>query len=255
MTQPRILLYDIESAPIRAFVWRLWNVDHVTATESDWFILSIAWKWLGDHSVHVLALDDVERLHPEDDFLLAVKLQELFDDADIVVSHNGVQFDQPKARTRMLVHHLTPPSPFKEVDTLQVARRQFAFSSNKLDDLCQSLGIGRKAKHNGFATWQGCLDDDPKAWATMKRYNKSDVRLLEKLYLRLRPWMTRHPNLSMLAEKPETCPRCQAPASQLQRRGWAVRGVTRVPRFQCQTCGGWSQGRKVDSLRPDVYVG
>lgn len=254
MAEPRILLYDIETAPILAYVWRLWNVDHVLATAEDWYALSIAWKWLGEREVHVLGLDDVERTHPEDDFMLAVKFQELFNEADVVISHNGVQFDQPKARTRMIVHHLTVPSPFKEIDTLQVARRQFAFSSNKLDDLCQQLGIGKKAKHNGFATWQGCLNDDPKAWATMKRYNKSDVRLLEKLYLRLRPWMPRHPNLALLSERPETCPRCQA-AGSLQRRGWSPRGVTRVPRFQCQSCGGWSQGRQVDKLRPDTQAG
>lgn len=247
----RVLLYDVESAPIKAYVWRLYNIDRVTAMEDDWFLLSVAWKWLGDKRVRVLSLDQTARTHPMDDFGLASRLQALFDEADVVIAHNGDQFDQAKARTKMSVHNLTPPSPFREIDTLKVARRHFAFSSNTLDALGTALDLGNKMPTGGFDLWKRCMENDPKAWAKMRRYNRSDVDLLEKVYLRLRPWIPNHPNLALMAERPDACPRCEAEGT-LTRQGWRPRGTTRVPRFQCTACGGWSQGRIADKLRPHV---
>jgi hypothetical protein len=44
------------------------------------------------------------------------------------------------------------------------------------------------------------MADDPKAWALMGRYNRQDVKLLEKLYVALLPWIQ---NLVWLREASE----------------------------------------------------
>ena len=91
---------------------------------------------------------------------------------------------------------LDPPSQFKQLDLLQTTRQQFRFPSNKLDYVSQQLGLGSKTKHMGMEMWRDCMDGCPKAWKIMKRYNMQDVRLTEKYYKRLLPWIKNHPNRS-----------------------------------------------------------
>ena len=46
-TGAKILILDIETAPIRAKVWGIWNQNiSIDQIESDWFILTWAAKWL-----------------------------------------------------------------------------------------------------------------------------------------------------------------------------------------------------------------
>jgi hypothetical protein len=237
----RTLIFDIENTPNLGWIWELWQTD-VIQVDVDWHILSFAWKWLGEKRVHAMGLPDCE--DPESDYELCVKLHELFDEADIVVAHNGARFDVPKVNARMLVHGMEPPSPYKQVDTLQVARRTFKFSSNKLDDLCRELGLERKGDTSGWKTWIGCINGDEKAWRTLIKYNKQDVQILEQLYLRLRPWTKNHPNVGAIDDLSDICPRCGA-AGEMISRGWTYATASRRQRFQCRACGGWCAGRNV----------
>ena len=244
MTEPRILLFDIESSPNLGYVWGKWE-QNVISFECEWIVLSLAWKWAGEKKVHVKGLCDYP-LYEEDrenDIELARLAHDLFTEADIVIGHNSVAFDTKKVQARMLFHGMDPPAPYKEVDTLKIARRHFAFTSNKLDDLCQKLDIGKKAPTGGFETWLGCLQGDEKAWAKMKKYNAHDVVLLEELYLRLRPW-DKQPNLAMLGDFPDGCPKCGV-VGEMQARGWTVAQTTKRQRFQCRSCGGWCSGRAI----------
>ena len=44
---------------------------------------------------------------------------------------------------------MPPPSPYKTIDTLKIARKYFGFNSSKLDDLGRVLGAGEKVRHGG----------------------------------------------------------------------------------------------------------
>ena len=196
----RILYWDFESAPALGWVWRKWETN-VLSFEADWYVLSVAWHWEGDKGYNVASLPTslCLRENPEDDQGLVRLAHDLFDKADIVIAHNGIAFDTRKIQARMMFHGLNPPSPYSEVDTLKIARKHFSFTSNRLDDLCQPLGIGRKLATGGFDTWLGCMRGDPTAWAKMTRYNKHDVKLLVALYMKLLPWTTVHPNLATIS--------------------------------------------------------
>jgi hypothetical protein len=236
--EPRILLFDIETAPLAAWVFEIWHTN-VHNIEAEWYILSVAWKWVGDRETHVAILPDFPkrwRKDRTDDYELALLLHKLFDEADVIVGHNSIAFDTKKAQARMLVHGLQPPSPYKEVDTFRVAKAHFGFTRNRLDDLCQQLGVGKKLDTGGFETWRKCMDGDAKAWARMRRYNAHDVKLLEGLYLKIRPWMPRHPNLGAIANRPNMCPNCGAEGT-MQSRGWELTSTRRYRRFQCRSCG------------------
>jgi uncharacterized protein YprB with RNaseH-like and TPR domain len=237
--QAKILFIDIETAPSLGFVWAKWETN-VIDFKKDWYILSISWKWAQEDSAHVLGLDDFSgyERHPENDKALVKKIHKLLDEADIVIAHNGDGFDLPKINTRFLTHKLTPPTPYRTVDTLKIARKVFKFDSNKLDDLGRYLGVGRKLPTTGFHLWRGCMTGDAESWKTMKQYNKHDVELLEEVYYLLRPWAGTHPNVNQ--GQLDVCPKCSS--SNIQKRGFDYTLLRQKQRYQCRNCFGWWSG-------------
>ena len=179
----RVLFLDIETAPNLGFCWGKWE-QNIIDFKRHWFMLSFSMKWQGERSAHTFVLPDFRGYvsNKEDDSRLVTKLWEVMDEADVIVAHNGDRFDVRKSNARFVTHGLTPPSPYKTVDTLKTARRVFRFSSNKLDDLGSQLQVGRKIDTGGIPLWKKCIENDPKAWAKMKRYNAQDVLLLERVY-------------------------------------------------------------------------
>lgn len=237
----KILIYDVENSPNLAWTWAKYQQD-VVKFEREWHLMSFAWKWYGEKKTHCLALPDFEgyEKNPYCDKQLCTKLWALFDEADICIGHNLVKFDNKKAAARFLYHGLPPHSPFKSIDTLKIARRHFNFTCNRLDSLCKHLGIGQKVKHTGSQLWFDCLAGDPHAWRLMKRYNKVDVSITEKLYERLRPWSEDTVHVGLYEENPMgKCPCCGS--SNLIRRGYKVASTRVYRQYQCKDCGRWSR--------------
>jgi len=252
MSKPRVLYYDIETAPNLAYVWGQYE-QNVIAHDREWYLLCVSYKWEGERKTHVCALDDFKEAYkkdPENDYHVAKKMWELFDEADVVVAHNGDKFDMRKANARFIVHGFGPPSKPKSVDTLKVARRHFMFNSNKLNHLGQHLGLGEKVDTGGFETWAGCMRGDVKAWKTMKKYAKQDVDLLVKVYKELRPWMNNHPNLNVFTGS-SNCPTCGS--SNIQYRGYQYTKVATYRQFQCNDCRSYSRTRLAEKVeRPEI---
>lgn len=242
MTEAKILLIDIETAPSLGWVWEKYETN-VIDFKRDWYVLSFGYKWLGDTKVHVLGLDDYPgyRRDPENDKRLMQDLWVLIDQADVIIAHNGDAFDLPKINTRFLTHKLTPPSPYKTIDTLKLARSVFRFDSNKLDDLGRYLGVGRKLPHTGFHLWQGCMKGDRKSWRMMKAYNGHDVELLERVYFIMRSWGK--PNAGINMGEAGVCPKCGS--DKVHKRGFSYTALRRKQRYVCNACGGWHDGPAV----------
>jgi len=235
--KPKVLIYDIENTPNLGYVWGKWQQD-VLAYEKESYMLSFAYKWQGERKVRCLSLLDFND-RPGCDKGLVKALWALFDEADVVIAHNGDKFDQKKTNARFAVHGLKPPSPYKSIDTLKVARKYFKFNSNKLDDLGRVLKVGRKIKHQGIALWLDCMAGKRAAWKIMIKYNKMDVVLLEKVYLRLRAWIDNHPNIARV-NRPDACPKCGS--GQFKSHGWRYTKTRRYRRFRCLSCQGFFKG-------------
>lgn len=241
---PVIVTLDIETSPLTGYTWGIWeqNVIEVTKRSS---ILCAAWKYLGDKSVHAIAQYESKGYKPgvEDDYEVVKKLRDVLDEADIVVTQNGNAFDLPIIYARMFEHGLTPPSPFKKIDTKKLAKSIFKFESNKLEHMVQYAGIASKTNPGGFGAWKGCMAGNKKAWRDMVKYNKNDVVITELLYLKMRPFMESHPNLNVITNRLDACPKCQN--TDLQSRGFSITATSRKRRYQCvgtKGCGGWSTG-------------
>jgi hypothetical protein len=232
--EPRILFIDIETAPIIMAAWQTYEANAVWV-ERDTYILSFAAKW-SDGKVKTYALPDYPRYktHKHDDRHLVAELWKMLEAAHIVVAHNGISFDLKKIRARMAVHRMKPCSGFRVVDTLRESRKHFKFDSNKLDNLGRYLQEGRKIPNSGAHLWRGCCNGDAKSWRIMRRYNAQDVLLLERVYERLKPWMTTHPNVNLYTGR-NACPSCQS--TRFKGAGLHYLQTTKRQRFKCLDCG------------------
>jgi len=240
--EPKILLFDIENSPNTAWIWGLWQ--ETTSSEMvdvPWYMLCWSAKWLGKREIISSALIDFPKNYkknPEDDSLILQKLWKLLDMADIVVAHNGKQFDVRKSNARFIMNKMPPPSPFKIVDTLLEARKHFFFTSNKLNDLGKYLGCGEKIETGGFKLWKQCMAGDLKAWARMVKYCKNDIVLLEKIYLKMRPFMNTHPRLDIYMDvQNANCPKCQS--KNIQKEGFTFTNISKFQKYSCKDCKGW----------------
>ncbi len=223
-------------------MWQLYEANVIDVMK-DWYILSFAYKWLDSKKIHTHALPDYPgyQKNKEDDRGLVAALWGLFNEADVLIGHNGDRFDCRKANARFLVHGLKVPAPYKTVDTLKIARRHFKFDSNRLDDLGRYLGVGRKLPHTGKKLWLSCMQGDEAAWRTMRRYNAQDVALLERVYLRLRGWSTTHPDLEVFT-RDLCCPKCQS--HRITQQGQKLTKTGHRQQYKCLDCGGWHSGVK-----------
>ena len=131
----KILIFDIETSPMRAFIWNMWNNNtNLEQVISEWYCIAWSAKWLYSNDVMGDVLTPEEAIK-EDDSRIVKSLWELFNQADIVVAHNGNKFDIPKMNARFIINDLPPTKPYFSIDTCLIARKQFGFSSNKLDAL------------------------------------------------------------------------------------------------------------------------
>lgn len=245
--EPKILTLDIETSPIVAYTWGpKWETSIIESIEES-KVLSFSAKWL-DGKITTKAICDYKGYKKGDlnDYNLMVELRDLLDEADVIVTQNGRKFDIRVINARFIYHNLTPPAPYKHIDTLTEAKRYLKLSSYSLDDMCAYFGIGTKLKHEGFSLWKKCMEGQKTAWKTMKKYNKHDIVLTEQLYLRLRPYMVTHPNFSTYDDR-ESCPKCGS--HHIQHRGYARNTTTVYQRAQCQSCGGWFRtGKNLQKL-------
>jgi DNA polymerase elongation subunit (family B) len=239
----RILLLDIETAPNRVYVWGLWDQNvAINQIEETGYVLCWSAKWLGEEEV-IYANVNTET---DDRFDMLNQVWSLLAEADIIVHYNGKKFDIPVLNREFIKHGLTPPSPYKQVDLYQEVKKTARFESNKLDFVCDHLGLGRKSHHKGFELWVDCMKGKADSWAIMEEYNKQDVRILEQLYTRMLPWIKVHPNIGALEDR-ICCPKCGG--EDYAQRGEVVAAVLKYIGYCCNTCGGWFRGNKSVSVK------
>lgn len=238
---PKVLIFDIETAPILAYVWGLWeNNVALNQIKSDWHVMSWAAKWLDEPSSKVMYADQRNQKDISDDKKILKQLWDLLDEADAVVTQNGKSFDEKKLNARFIVHGFKPPSPYKHIDTCRIAKSKFGFTSNKLEYLAETLGVAhKKSSHKKFpgqALWNECLAKNKEAWKEMEKYNKLDVLATEEVYKKLQPWdNSLNNNLYISSSEPLECPSCQS--TNLKNNGKEqTKEGTRFKK-KCRDCG------------------
>src|ERR1044072_8148745 len=166
----------------------------------------------------------------------------LLTEADVVVGYNSKGFDLKHLNREMILAGHDKPSPYAQVDLLHVVRSQFRFTSNKLDYVAQQLDLGAKTSHTGFDLWLRCMRNEKAAWDLMRKYNRQDVVLTEKLYDKLLPWIPNHPAHALYnGTEGDACLNC---GGQDQRNdGYAYTTQSKFQRFQCRDCGKYGRSK------------
>ena len=244
-TQPKILVYDIETAPMLGYVWGLWdNTLGLNQIESDWYILSWSAKWLGDSDDDVMYMDGRYNKNIEDDTELLEGIWKLLDEADIVLTQNGISFDQKKLNARFILNGFEPPSSYRHIDTKRIAKSKFGFTSNKLaymtDQLCTKHKKSSHAKFSGFELWRQCLKGNMDAWLEMEEYNKLDVLALEELYLKMAPWDN---SINFNVYHDAEVDVCKCGSSDFKMSGYHYTNTGKFQKYKCTNCGSETRDR------------
>ena len=253
----RVLIADIETAPMQAYVWSRWKQNvYEEQVISEGYVLCWAARWLGTDVTMTDSLFKNKTRYwrdPENDEAVVRSMWQLFDRADVVVFHNGDRFDVPVLNTRFLQYSMQRPSPYKTIDTYKIAKRTFKFPSAALDSMARYLGVGKKMDTGGFSLWAECARGNSDAWEKMVSYCAADVELLEKVYLRMRHWDHRHPNLALYEPDKGVCGVCALGPMIIMDQEYYT-GVNAYSVYRCKSCGALSRSRVSSLSRQDREV-
>ncbi len=236
MSDMRILTLDIETAPILCYTWGLWNQNiSIESIVEPTYMLSWAAKWHGKKKIYY-------RDCYAKDFLTLI--YDMLETADAVVTWNGISFDMKHLNREFVEAGMSPPFMPKDIDLVRTCRKQFKFPSNKMDYVAKTL-LGESKDKVEYRLWLDCMNGMKSAWNTMKKYNKRDVTVTEKLYDKLLPWITNHPNHGLFVDDQEN-PVCRNCGSEnVIGKGWQNTNVRSYQRYKCKDCGANLRGRKM----------
>lgn len=256
----KVLLLDIETAPMLGYVWGLWeNNVSLNQVKADWHVLSWSAKWLGDSPDKVMYMDQRSEKHIEDDSKILKGIWKLMNEADVIIGQNSKRFDIKKLNARFILNGITKPSSFRQIDTMELAKKHFAFTSNKLeymtDKLCTKYKKLKHSKFSGFELWRQCMAGNLAAWKEMEKYNKYDVLSLEELYNKLAPWNDNSINVNINHDETHhSCPSCNG--TEFTKNGFKYTNTGKFQRYSCVSCGHESRDKtnlltkeKLKSLR------
>lgn len=245
----RILLLDIETLPGEYYAFSP-KVEYLSPEMQikDWSISCWAAKWLFEPEIMGEVVTPQEAFDRTEKSILG-GIWKLMDEADIIVTQNGIDFDIRSLNSKFIENSYVPPSKYLNVDTLRVARSVFRFSYKRLDELGKKFGIGTKMKMD-FGDWVACLTNDSSAKDALDHkleYCKNDVApLLEDVYLRMLPWIQNHPNLGLYTNHAgNVCPKCES-----QNLNWGEEYPTPTGLFngfRCVSCGTIGRGVGIEN--------
>lgn len=235
----KVLTIDIETRPIEAWAWGIWNQNiAINQIKNPGALLCFAAKFRDERKVHFHSeWEDGEKG-------VARKLHALLNQADAVCGWNSDKFDLRWINAQFLKHGMGKPSPYAKVDLMKSVKRQVALPSYKLDFVARWLGVGAKVDTGGFELWLEVMKGDEKAQNLMRRYNINDTKMTEAVFDRLheRGWVLGLPNHSITDG--DVCPNCGS--DNLRREGTRDTKTRVYQRYQCRDCLTWI--RSVNSL-------
>lgn len=253
---PKMLYLDLETTTnqqiIENYGLKLWYTRMSAASIArDWSILCASWKWVSggkDKKVHNICVDSDDVFNDE---AVVRKVWELINEASIVIGHNMAAFDLKKFNARAVYYGLPPTSPVVVIDTLKIARQNFAFTSNKLAYLAKFLGCDAK---DTAPDWSAIIAGDAKELKRMVKYCNQDIVTGVEVYDRLKAWDKNHPNLNAYKEPSDkpACPVCGE--SEMAKNGTYTRkNGDRVQTYSCRGCG-HAISENYTSKKPQMYL-
>lgn len=242
--KPKILIYDIETSLLQAWVWRCGDqvVRHnqlVDGKFNEYGIICVSYCWLHDDKP-AKCIDWGYRA--QDTGKLIEKFDKIIKKADITIGKNSDRFDVKHINTqRMLAGLPGYPEWSKRTDDLEKqVRKHFGqgLPSVSLDYLSQKLGFGGKDKM-AFDDWVHICQQTPgkgmKALKKMKHYCNKDVEDTRALWRRLEEHITPVYNIAGMRGETKGCVDCGS--TNIIKNGTTATNKVLKQKFFCKDCG------------------
>lgn len=235
------IVYDIETAPqVGLFFGNVWNAS-IAKTIDRGYVLGFSWKPLGKKVQSCYIWDfKLYKKEPKNDIEVVKKWIEVVA-GNVMIGHNSRSFDDKVMMARVVTHRLSQPEPFMTIDTKADLKRVTRNDSNKLDDLGEQYGIGKKKDTGGIDLWWDCMNGNKKAQKKMVDYCEQDVKLTEKLYEHIKPYI-KSPPMNVINDNPQACPNCGV-VGKMQRRGYKYAATQKYQRYWCKACDTYPTSR------------
>ena len=239
--KPLIILFDIETLPNLKEALRIWpslsNYPGLTLKAAINSIICFGYKVLDEKTKCLCAWDYKSwKKDVNNDYEIVRDIYFILKDADTVVTHNGKSFDWKFIQTRLIKHGFPPLDKINHVDTKNLAKSNLSFFNNKLNTISKFLKLGTKLEHEGWELWENVHNKVKSSMAKMKKYCIQDVDLLEKVFIKLRPFAkVTNFNLYKMEGEDELCPNCGSKS--LSSDGWRHTATMSFRRRVCRDCG------------------
>lgn len=234
---PKVLFLDIETSPMEVYTWGIFQQfippDRI---KKDWNIIAWAAKWRD--SDKIMYSDQRNAKNFSKDKKLLRGMWKLMNEADIIITQNGVRFDEKKLNARFLINDFDPPSSYSHIDTARTAKHKFGFTSNSLAYLTKTLNTKHKKlehkKYPGNKLWDECLAGNLDAWRDMEKYNKHDVLALQDVFEIFKSWDNKSPNFNIYHDSNENV--CVCGSTKFKKNGFKYKSLSKYQRYQCKKC-------------------
>ncbi len=237
---PNILFYDIETTPLKAWIWRLGEQvvrPHQLDNEySSHGIICIGYQWNDGKPSKVIGWGYKEQNTEK----LIKQFDKIAEKADYVIGKNSNRFDVKHINTQRLLAGMTgTPSWLNTTDDVeQQFRKNFYFPSYSLDYLSKHLLKGRGKDKMEFEDWTNIVEKkNHSSYKKMLKYCKRDVESTKMLW----DFANKHfkSRLNLATFNRDTC--CRSCGSKnIKKNGTRVRGKTVYQMFFCNDHGGYA---------------
>jgi len=239
--KPKILFYDIETAPLKAWVWSCGKqvVRHTQLDKhhSRYGIICITYCWNDSGPVQCIdwGYEDQNTEYVVEQF------DKLIRQADHTIGKNSDRFDTKMINAaRMFAGLPGMPEWTKYTDDLEVQmRRYFRMPSQSLDYISQQLGLGGKVKME-MQDWVDIVEKNENgknALAKMIKYGKKDTADTRTIWNKLSEHFDARWNQATFMNMNLICKHADCGSKRLVKNGIRVAGKTRYQRFVCGACG------------------
>lgn len=242
----KYLYFDLESSLMEGYFFKIWDENiPITRVKKHSHLLTAAWA-TNDGEVESI------RITPEDvktgnDLAVVVKMIEMINSCDVLVSYNGKRFDLKLLNTRAIYWGLPPITAKKHIDLFEQAKKSFKFPSNSMQNVSKYLGLEGKIETGQTLLWERCANYDNKevcsqALEEMETYNRQDIEATRDLHKRLQGWGKNTPNIGTIAKSKDgveglRCTHCGSrDVDKIIIDGEVKKGYTAVSSFDLYRC-------------------
>ncbi len=232
MIKPKILIYDIETSPCKGWFWRT-GKQVINANQILEFgkIICISYRFTHWPEGQVKNLSWNKH---QNDAKMCMDFYKIADRADVLVGHNGDNFDKKWLNTRLAFHgHPTLIHQTTE-DTLKQARQQFNLPSFRLGFLCKYFGIEEKLVTKTGLWDRVVFQNNRESLKDMMEYCDQDVLILDKLYKRIWPYIKHKINIGIFNDVKNICPKCGS--KHRRNKGYRYTSVGKYQDWLCKNC-------------------